>query len=168
MIPSIPRPAHRLERLQHWMAAEGIDCAIALGADNVNHLCGYWRYFGGPSALIVGADGERTLIVMRDEVPIATTLSDADEVLGYGERGFGINLDPLTDLVSAVTSVPAVARAGRIGVDLETQTITSPSGQRHSFEVDPRRLTAFATRVNSHMPAAAPSVGFAGSPVMSM
>ena len=78
MIPSIPRPPHRLERLQHWMAAEGIDCAIALGADNVNHLCGYWRYFGGPSALVVGADGERTLIVMRDEVPIATTLSDAD------------------------------------------------------------------------------------------
>ena len=78
MISSLPRPPHRLERLQHWMAAEGLDCAIALGADNVNHLCGYWRYFGGPSALVVGADGERTLIVMRDEVPIATTLSDAD------------------------------------------------------------------------------------------
>ena len=51
MISSLPRPPHRLERLQHWMAAEGLDCAIALGADNVNHLCGYWRYFGGPSAL---------------------------------------------------------------------------------------------------------------------
>ena len=128
MIPSIPRPPHRLERLQHWMAAEGIDCAIALGADNVNHLCGYWRYFGGPSALVVGADGERTLIVMRDEVPIATTLSDADEVLGYGERGFGINLDPLTDLVAAVTSVPAVARAGRIGVASELPTAVERIG----------------------------------------
>jgi 3-isopropylmalate/(R)-2-methylmalate dehydratase small subunit len=29
--------------------------------------------------------------------------------------------------------------AGRISVDLEEQTITSPSGQRHSFEIDPRR-----------------------------
>jgi Xaa-Pro aminopeptidase len=132
MIPSIPRPPHRLERLQHWMAAEGIDCAIALGADNVNHLCGYWRYFGGPSALVVGADGERTLIVMRDEVPIATTLSDADEVLGYGERGFGINLDPLTDLVSAVTSVPAVARAGRIGVASELPTAVERIGANAS------------------------------------
>jgi 3-isopropylmalate/(R)-2-methylmalate dehydratase small subunit len=29
--------------------------------------------------------------------------------------------------------------AGRIGVDLEEQTITSPTGQRHRFEIDPRR-----------------------------
>jgi 3-isopropylmalate/(R)-2-methylmalate dehydratase small subunit len=29
--------------------------------------------------------------------------------------------------------------AGRIGVDLEAQTVTSPSGKRHSFEIDPRR-----------------------------
>jgi 3-isopropylmalate/(R)-2-methylmalate dehydratase small subunit len=29
--------------------------------------------------------------------------------------------------------------AGRIGVDLEAQTITSPTGQRHHFEIDPRR-----------------------------
>jgi 3-isopropylmalate/(R)-2-methylmalate dehydratase small subunit len=29
--------------------------------------------------------------------------------------------------------------AGRISVDLEEQTITSPSGTRHRFEIDPRR-----------------------------
>jgi 3-isopropylmalate/(R)-2-methylmalate dehydratase small subunit len=29
--------------------------------------------------------------------------------------------------------------AGRISVDLEAQTITSPSGKRHGFEIDPRR-----------------------------
>ena len=29
--------------------------------------------------------------------------------------------------------------AGRIGIDLEEQTITSPSGTRHRFEIDPRR-----------------------------
>jgi len=29
--------------------------------------------------------------------------------------------------------------AGRIAVDLQEQTITSPSGARHSFEIDPRR-----------------------------
>jgi 3-isopropylmalate/(R)-2-methylmalate dehydratase small subunit len=29
--------------------------------------------------------------------------------------------------------------AGRIGVDLVEQTITSPTGQRHRFEIDPRR-----------------------------
>jgi 3-isopropylmalate/(R)-2-methylmalate dehydratase small subunit len=29
--------------------------------------------------------------------------------------------------------------AGRVGVDLEEQMITSPAGQRHRFEIDPRR-----------------------------
>jgi 3-isopropylmalate/(R)-2-methylmalate dehydratase small subunit len=29
--------------------------------------------------------------------------------------------------------------AGRISVDLEAQTILSPSGQQHHFEIDPRR-----------------------------
>ena len=29
--------------------------------------------------------------------------------------------------------------AGRVNVDLEEQTITSPSGKRHRFEIDPRR-----------------------------
>ena len=29
--------------------------------------------------------------------------------------------------------------AGRIGIDLEAQTITSPTGKQHRFEIDPRR-----------------------------
>ena len=29
--------------------------------------------------------------------------------------------------------------AGRIGIDLEAQTITSPAGAQHRFEIDPRR-----------------------------
>jgi 3-isopropylmalate/(R)-2-methylmalate dehydratase small subunit len=29
--------------------------------------------------------------------------------------------------------------AGRVSIDLEEQTITSPSGKRHRFEIDPRR-----------------------------
>ena len=128
MISSIPKPPHRLERLQQWMAAETVDCTIVLGADNVNHLCGYWRYFGGPSALVIGSDGERTLIVMRDEAPIASANSDADQVLAYGERGFGINLDPLTDLVAAVAAVPAVAQARRLGVGSELPTAVERIG----------------------------------------
>jgi 3-isopropylmalate/(R)-2-methylmalate dehydratase small subunit len=37
------------------------------------------------------------------------------------------------------TEVEATQGAGRIGVDLEAQTITSPSGVRHAFAIDPRR-----------------------------
>jgi 3-isopropylmalate/(R)-2-methylmalate dehydratase small subunit len=35
--------------------------------------------------------------------------------------------------------VEATQGAGRISVDLEEQTITSPSGAQHRFEIDPRR-----------------------------
>ena len=35
--------------------------------------------------------------------------------------------------------VESTQGAGRIGVDLQEQTITSPSGVRHRFEIDPRR-----------------------------
>lgn len=35
--------------------------------------------------------------------------------------------------------VEATQGAGRISVDLEAQTITSPSGKQHSFDIDPRR-----------------------------
>ena len=116
MTISMPRPPHRLERLRTWMEDEQVDCAVVMGTDPVNHLCGYWRYFGGPSALVVGRDGDRTLAVMVDEAPIAGALSDANSVLGYGERGFGIDLDPVASLVRTVAAVPAVAKAGRVGV----------------------------------------------------
>jgi 3-isopropylmalate/(R)-2-methylmalate dehydratase small subunit len=43
----------------------------------------------------------------------------------------------IVDGLSAETE--ATQGAGRVSVDLETQTITSPSGQRHRFEIDPRR-----------------------------
>lgn len=119
MTISAPRPAHRLERLRTWLEDEQLDCAVLFGADHVNHLCGYWRYFGGPSALVLGRDGERTLVVMLDEAPIAERLSEADGVLGFGERGFGIDLDPVAGLVATVAAIPVVARASRIGVGSE-------------------------------------------------
>ena len=93
-LPAPPHP-HRLERLRAWLDDERLDCAVLFGADHVTHLCGYARYFGGPSALVVGRDGERTLVVMLDEARVARDLSDADGVVGYGERGFGLDLNPL-------------------------------------------------------------------------
>jgi len=119
MTISTPRPPHRLERLGDWMNDEQVDCTVVLGADHVNHFCGYWRYFGGPSGLVVGRDGKRTLVVMRDEVSVAEQLSAADEVIGYGKRGFGFDLDPIAGLTQALAAVPAVAQAGRIGLGSE-------------------------------------------------
>jgi 3-isopropylmalate/(R)-2-methylmalate dehydratase small subunit len=40
---------------------------------------------------------------------------------------------------SLAADVEATQGAGKISIDLEAQTIVSPSGQRHTFEIDPRR-----------------------------
>jgi len=109
----------RLERLTAWLAASRLDCAVVVGADHVNHFAGYSRYFGGPAAVVVAADGARTLVVALDEAPIAAELSSADHVLPYGERGFGLDLDPLGNLVPVVAGVDAVASAHRIGLASE-------------------------------------------------
>jgi Xaa-Pro aminopeptidase len=110
------RPPHRLERLEAWMAERELDCTVVAGSDAVNHLAGYWRYYGGPSALVIDRGRKRTLAVMIDETKVARELSDADEVVGYGERGFGIDLDPLPKLAATLAEVPAVAEAKRIGL----------------------------------------------------
>jgi len=114
------RPKHRFERLTEWMAQSGADCFVAIGARAATYLTGYARYWGGPAAVVFTLDGSRTLCVMRDEVPVAEQLSDADAVIGYGERGFGINLDPFTPLLETVAKVSAVANATVIGIADET------------------------------------------------
>jgi 3-isopropylmalate/(R)-2-methylmalate dehydratase small subunit len=44
-------------------------------------------------------------------------------------------------VVGLAAEVESTQGAGRIAVDLQEQTIISPSGKRHSFEIDPRRRT---------------------------
>jgi Xaa-Pro aminopeptidase len=114
-----PRPRHRLERLDEWMRAESLDATVVFGATNVAHLGGYARYYGGPAGLVIGRDGSRTLVVMYDEVPVAQELGETDEVRPYGERGFGINLNPLPLLAAAVAEVGVVRSAVRIGLSDE-------------------------------------------------
>ena len=40
---------------------------------------------------------------------------------------------------SLASEIEATQGAGRIGIDLEAQTISAPSGKQHHFEIDPRR-----------------------------
>jgi 3-isopropylmalate/(R)-2-methylmalate dehydratase small subunit len=40
---------------------------------------------------------------------------------------------------SLAADIEATQGAGRVSIDLEAQTIVSPSGARHTFEIDPRR-----------------------------
>ena len=116
---TIAPPPHRRERLSEWMQAEDVTSTVVFGADHVTHLTGYARYFGGPSAVVFGAAGECVLVVMQDEAPVALSLASADEVIGFGERGFGIDLDPIAGLVATVAAIPAVASARRLGIASE-------------------------------------------------
>jgi Xaa-Pro aminopeptidase len=97
------------------MDDEKLDCAVVAGAEGVTHLTGYARYYGGPPAVVIERDGTRTLAVMFDEARIARELSDAETVIGYGERGFGIDLNPVARLAETLAAHPLLARAGRIG-----------------------------------------------------
>lgn len=116
---AVPKPPHRLERLREWMAQESVDACVVFGAQNVSHLGGYARYYGGPAGVVIGRDGTRSLVVMFDEKPVAQELGEADNVLAYGERGFGLNLNPLPLLAAVVAATPEVANARRIGVSDE-------------------------------------------------
>jgi Xaa-Pro aminopeptidase len=95
-------PAPRLERAMEWMAANDLDALVVTSPALVNWVTGYSRYYGGPTAAVVGPAGERTLVVMRDEAGVAEQLSGAECVAAYGERGFGLELNPVPLLVAAV------------------------------------------------------------------
>jgi Xaa-Pro aminopeptidase len=125
----------RLERLSEWMADERLDCTVAVGADHVNHLTGYWRYFGMPSAAVVHKDGRRTLVLIRFEEDPARDLSQADEIVVYGERGFGLDLNPAAGLVDAIVGLPDVAAAGRIGLASELPGVAETVAGRLRGEV---------------------------------
>jgi Xaa-Pro aminopeptidase len=112
MAPPVPR----LRRVTEWMAANGLDALVVTGSALVAWITGYARYYGGDTAAVVTPDGHRTLIALRDEVAVAEQISAAESVVGYSERGFGLELNPVPLLVDAVLKVGAVAGASRIGV----------------------------------------------------
>ena len=121
-------PRSRYDRVTEWMAANGVDALVAARPDLVTWLAGYSRYYGGLSAVVVGRDGERVLVVARDEVAVAERLSDADRVIGYGERGFGIELNPAPLMLGAVSELAAVSSARRIATAGEAADFAPAGG----------------------------------------
>ena len=121
-----PRP--RLERVTAWLAASKLDALVVTGPALVNWITGYSRYYGGPSAAVISPAGERTLVVVRDETGTAEQLSRADHVVGYGGRGFGLELGLVRLLLDEVLRVSAVSSASRIGVagDFSTDLAAGP------------------------------------------
>ena len=82
------------------MQEQSVDCLVAIGADYANWLTNYYRYFAGLSAVIVvGADGETTLVTSPDELPLAQAAQYRDPTRSYGEGGFGLDLNPMASLI---------------------------------------------------------------------
>lgn len=95
----------RVRRLQRYLADHDIDVALVSGDGNVVHQSGYQRYYQGLAMVVVPAEGEPALIVPRDEVAAARETAFTTTVVAYGERGFGLNLDPEADLVAVLPAV---------------------------------------------------------------
>jgi Xaa-Pro dipeptidase len=103
----------RLQRLTQGLRDQGCGAAVLVGADHAAHLASYTRLYSGPVALVVTAEGERTLVAPIYEVPIATAQADVDHVMGYGPDGFGLEPDPTPALIGAIADrLPA----GRVAI----------------------------------------------------
>jgi Xaa-Pro aminopeptidase len=129
-------PAPRLERVTAWMTANDLDALVVSGPALVNWVTGYSRYYGGPAAAVISPAGERTLVVLRDEVAVAERMSDAESVTGYGERGFGLELSPVPLLVAEILRAGIVASASRIGVAGDCASAVADSSGAEALVAD--------------------------------
>lgn len=94
-------PPSRLARVTDAIRAAGCDSVVAVGRGHAVHLCSYVRYFSGPTAVVVDAEGRRTLVVPAYELEAAGEGADAEAVIPYGRQTLGLELDPFPALVAA-------------------------------------------------------------------
>jgi Xaa-Pro aminopeptidase len=120
--------SHRIERARAWLNAEGLDCLIVAGPVPVNHLLGYWRYFGGAAAAVIDADGDTRLVVAHDEAETAEQ-SAAGSVHAYGERGFGLVPDQAPLLAAALAALAQVQGAAGVGFASDTPGLEGRLGE---------------------------------------
>ena len=109
------RPPHRLARLRSWMDAEGVDCPRRVRRGRVNYLGGYWRYYGGPSALVLGPGRRPDARRHARRGSASRSASARPTRRGYGERGFGIELVRFPILAEAVGRRSQRSSASSIG-----------------------------------------------------
>ena len=101
-----------------------LDCLVASGPDNVTYLTEYTRRNGSPAAVVVGLQGERTIVVGASESGAAQELGRAESVHPYGTAGIGAGASPEAELVEAVESLAVVRHARRIGLADDTGALT--------------------------------------------
>ncbi len=102
---------NRYEQLRRGLDERGCGSAVLAGPAHAVHLASYSRYLSSATAVVVGGDGRRTLVVPRYELAAAEEHAKADEVVAYGADDF-LDFDPLPKLVRACGELCE----GRIGV----------------------------------------------------
>ena len=99
----------RYERLRRGLDERGCASAVLVGPGHVVHLASYSRYLSSATAVVIGEDGRRTLVVPRYELEAAA--GHADAVGTYGDDGF-LDFDWLPKLVQACRELCS----GKVGV----------------------------------------------------
>lgn len=124
--------APRGTRLVEGFRARGCDAALLIGPGHAGHLLAYQRVYSGPVAQLVDAEGRTTLIVPVYEVDAARACTGVEDVRGYGEPGFGLDLAIVDKLVSVAAGI--VPR-GRLAIASELPgvgaAIASAAGVEH-------------------------------------
>jgi Xaa-Pro aminopeptidase len=133
---TMARPRPRLERVTTWITANDLDGLVVTSPALVTWMTGYARYYGGPAAVVISPAAERTLVVLRDEVAAAEQASSAESVVGYSERGFGLELAPVPLLVAEVLRTDGLASAGRIGVAGDLSAVLAAATAARAVEAD--------------------------------
>jgi Xaa-Pro aminopeptidase len=131
-IRSATSSAPRRARLVEGFRARGCDAALLVGSGHAAHLLGYQRVYSGPLAQLIDAEGRTTLIVPVYEVDAARECTGVEDVRGYGEPGFGLDL-AIVDKLVAVAS--GLVPRGRLAVSSELAgvgaAIASAAGVEH-------------------------------------
>lgn len=78
------------------------------------HVSGYVRYMGAPAAVVIGPDGERTLVVASFELAPAEEAAEVDEVVAYGADDL-LDFAPLRALAVTCRDLAGVARVAVAG-----------------------------------------------------
>lgn len=150
------------------MQRAGCDATVAFGSLHAAHLAGYDRYLsdlGGFVAVVVSADGERTLVVPRPELAAAESDTSADHVHGHGPRDV-LELDLTASLAAACHALAGPGRLAVAGPPSLVAALTATRGPERTVAVDdvlhrlrrrkdPDELARIATAVELAMTAQA-------------
>lgn len=124
----------RVDRLVAALERRSLQTAVLVGPEHAAHLAGYSRLYSGPLALVLSADGSWTLVTPAYEVEAARAHAAVDAVVGYGESGFGLDLDPLAAFAASLSEL---LPAGRIGVAGEPSAVARAAATSAAVELEP-------------------------------